>query len=62
MVSSEEDAPDRRPPLSKGLWQGMKLDRMGYRTSERAARWRHEKLFDLTNLEASANAKAVCHV
>ena len=36
VVSSEEDQPYRRPPLSKGLWKGMKLDRIGYRTSEQA--------------------------
>ena len=36
VVSSEEDPPYRRPPLSKGLWKGMKLDRIGYRTSEQA--------------------------
>ena len=36
VFSSEEDPPYRRPPLSKGLWKGLPLDRIGYRTSEQA--------------------------
>ena len=36
VVSDAEDSPDRRPPISNGLWKGMKLDRIGYRTSEQA--------------------------
>ncbi len=29
VVSQESDAPYRRPPLSKGLWKGMKVERIG---------------------------------
>ena len=36
VVSSEEDAPYRRPPLSKGLWKGMEVESIGYRTSEQS--------------------------
>ena len=36
VVTAEEDPPYRRPPLSKGLWKGMELDSIGYRTSEQA--------------------------
>jgi NADPH-dependent 2,4-dienoyl-CoA reductase/sulfur reductase-like enzyme len=36
VVSSEEDQPYRRPPLSKGLWKGLALERIGYQTSDQA--------------------------
>ncbi len=29
VVSQEADAPYRRPPLSKGLWKGMEVERIG---------------------------------
>src|SRR5690606_29452139 len=34
LVSSEPDAPYKRPPLSKGLWQDTQLERIGLRTQE----------------------------
>jgi NADPH-dependent 2,4-dienoyl-CoA reductase/sulfur reductase-like enzyme len=36
VVSSEEDLPYARPPLSKGLWKNLQMDRIGYRTGEQA--------------------------
>jgi NADPH-dependent 2,4-dienoyl-CoA reductase/sulfur reductase-like enzyme len=36
VVTEEADAPYRKPPLSKGLWKKMPLDRIGYKTAEQA--------------------------